>query len=244
MIKSTTLLGPFYSTMLVMLVALPILVACEVQPASLISTPTPQQPSPTAQAVTSGVSDDYITASSIRDLVQRSSLIVIGQVISTGGTFNMARDPNDISRPDPNVIEIGQIYEIQVQRYLKGTGDGTVYVVQPEGFLGPHADKTAAAIATARAQDKHIRMRSAIAFLMFLQPHPKVADAGVPNNQYYVGVAEPWRFDLSDPNLVRPESPWLGASQLFPPRTSTQIVNQVLNPNSTPEPTGVPTSYP
>jgi lipid A disaccharide synthetase len=74
----------------------------------------PQQPSATAQVVTFGVSGDYIKASSIRELVQMSSLVVIGQVAAIGGTFNMARDQNDISRPDPNVLEIGQIYQIQV----------------------------------------------------------------------------------------------------------------------------------
>lgn len=50
--------------------------------------------------------------------------------------LNLSRDPNDINKPDLTRLELGQIYQIKVERVLKGDNvASTLSFVQYEGFL-------------------------------------------------------------------------------------------------------------
>jgi hypothetical protein len=163
----------------------------------------------------------YVTANSLRELVAKSTLIVVGQVSGTGETINLARNPNDITQPDPNILILGQVYPVTVERYLKGTGDRILNVVQPEAFLTERIPKTQANIANAMANYKYIPFRSGTKYLLFLEPI-----LGFANQHYFTGPAHPWRFILPDAGNAEPESPWDLAKQVFPPRPATTLLRE------------------
>jgi hypothetical protein len=170
-------------------------------------------------------SGSFITANSYADLVKMSTLIAIGRVIKTENIINMARDPNDPTKPDNQVFIVGQVYKVHFMQFLKGEEGDTLYVVQREGFLGPSMSKTEAEIEKAKTNEDYIPLSLDKDYLMFLEPM-----LGFPERGYYVGVAQPWRFDLSDTNKVLPESPWHEAIRIFPPQALESIVQQIEDP--------------
>jgi hypothetical protein len=181
----------------------------------------------------------FITASSFADLGKKSSLIVIGHVTNTDYIINMARNPKDPQVADSQVFGVGQVYQVQIKQFLKGQGDDILFIVQHEGFLGQSSPKTEADIQKAKTSENYIPLTLEKDYLMFLGPM-----VGFHEGKYYAGVAQPWRFDLSDPNNVLPESPWQEAIKLFPPQSLASINQQIEHPElflSTPYPG---TTYP
>ncbi len=77
----------------------------------------------------------------------------------------------------------------------------------------------------AKTLEKYIPMSLNKDYLMFLEPM-----LGYPEGKYYVGVAQPWRFDISDTVRVVPESPWEGAGNFFPPQALETIIQQIEHP--------------
>ena len=69
-------------------------------------------------------------------LVAHSTLIVIGTTSDTEPREERVpgRLPSGPSKPDPNYTMIGNVYEVQVERYLKGSGDTTLPVIQSIGY--------------------------------------------------------------------------------------------------------------
>lgn len=194
---------------------------------TVLPTPT-SSPTATSQAVLG--SSNYRAARSIKELVGLSSVIVSGQFSATKEVINMARDVNDINKPDAHILGIGQVYQFEVTRYLKGNGPKTIFVVQPEGFLvgdqvGINLDD--ANIKKARALEKYIPARLKNPYVLFLE-----ALVGFPElKNYYTGAIHPWRFDLSNPDQAVPESPWGGALSAFPARKASVLLDQVFNPD-------------
>ncbi|MDP9372001.1 MAG: hypothetical protein M3Q65_06030 [Chloroflexota bacterium] len=166
----------------------------------------------------------YITTTSLEDLVARSSIIVVARVSGTGETINLARDPADPARPDPQYFSGGQVYHVAVQRYLKGEGADSLRVVQPEAFLvNPPATITPAELDRAKAEYQHIPMRAETPYLLFLRPL-----GGFPADaQYLTGTVHPWRFTVPQGGDARVESPWEGADRAFPIRPSAVLIGQV-----------------
>ncbi|MDD5370615.1 MAG: hypothetical protein PHQ40_16155 [Anaerolineaceae bacterium] len=160
----------------------------------------------------------YITAPSIEQLTQNTSLIVIGEVTDIGLEFNIARDVNEISKPDQNVYVIGQAYQFSVDRYLKGDGETIINIVQSEGILGEETPKTSEEKQKAREIFKHIEIKKNTKYLLFLDPL-----IGFPKGEYYIGNMQPWLFDLTNSLAVVPDSPWPGAKTAFPPTSLDQI---------------------
>lgn len=64
---------------------------------------------------------------------------------------------------------------------------------------------------------------SGTTYLLFLIP----MDKGFPAGRYWTGPAHPWRFTAPAGGTARPESPWTGASQAFPPRPTASLIGQV-----------------
>jgi hypothetical protein len=62
------------------------------------------------------------------ELVRMSDVVVIGTVVSQGGTRVISRDPRDITREDPNYAGIGQDYAFAVESAIKGQPSGTITV--------------------------------------------------------------------------------------------------------------------
>lgn len=165
----------------------------------------------------------YETADSLRELLNQSTIVAIGQIVGTGDVVNMARNPANISEPDPTFFILGQTYQVEVQRYLKGSGSEVIEVLQPEGFInGNRTPITQQAIERSRATYSHIPMDAGNRYLFFLK-----STSGFPDGAYFTGVAHPWRFTLPIGGIAQPESPWRGATEVFPPQPSAKLVSQV-----------------
>ena len=108
------------------------LVSCTSPTSAISSTPTivPEKATP------GFVSSSYIQNTSIAQIVADSPLIVIAQTVKMDHIINMARDVDDPSQPAKDVYGVGQVYEVKISKMIKGNETGTIYLVQPEGFLG------------------------------------------------------------------------------------------------------------
>jgi hypothetical protein len=175
-------------------------------------------------------SDSYITVTSIQELTNKSTIVVIGKVVGTGDIINMAREVDDISKPDPNLFEIGQVYEFEVSRYLKGeqdvNGAKNIYVVQVEGMvvLSSHEMPAEEDIEKARTQEKYLPINLGSEYILFLEPLKGFSEL----KMHYTGVAQPWRFALLN-DCAFPDSPWQGANLYFHPQPINDFIERVEN---------------
>jgi hypothetical protein len=69
-----------------------------------------------------------IAGRDLPELVRASEVVVVGTVVSQGGTRVTSRDPNDITREDPNFVGIAQDYAFAVESSIKGNVTGTITV--------------------------------------------------------------------------------------------------------------------
>ena len=192
-------------------------------------------PSPSTTStlsITKFDSSSYITATSIQELANRSTIIVLGKAVERGDVINLARDVNDSSKPDHNLFGIGQVYVFKVEKYIKGDKPANetdlIYVVQPEGMIviTPEAPLSKADVEKAHQQDNYIPFYPDTEYLLFLEPLRGFQDL----KYHYVGVAQPWGFNVSDPEKVITESPWFGASRFFQPEALKDIIAKIENP--------------
>jgi hypothetical protein len=198
-------------------------------PAEQISTSVPTS-GPTENSQAAMGSGSIIAAHSVKELVDKSVIVVSGQFRSTNEVINMARNIKDINKPDPNILGVGQVYQFEVDKYLKGGGPKTIYVVQLEGFLtgdqvGLEPQETN--INKARKERKYISAKLDNPYVLFLEPLVGFPDL----KNYYTGAIHPWRFDLSNPEQVIPESIWEEALSVFPPKRVSKFLDQIANPD-------------
>jgi hypothetical protein len=85
--------------------------------------------------------------SSMEELVKGADYIAVVNVTGVGPFFNSRRAGDSmLAPPDPDQYSIAQLYEAQVERWLKGSGPATTYFTQNEGSIPPGYPKTKAAI--------------------------------------------------------------------------------------------------
>lgn len=154
----------------------------------------------------------YATASSIEELVDQAEFIVIGRVEKSDEIINTARNPLDPTQSDPNLFGIGQVYKVYVDQYLKGDGSEFFSLIQNEGLITPEMPEAKQTIENARKQSDHIPLSSEKRYIFFLKYAWELTDT---DQDYYVGILQPWRFEISGKNIARPESPWLYADKVF-----------------------------
>jgi hypothetical protein len=137
------------------------------------------------------------------ELVRASDVVVIGTVMSAGGTRVVSRDPNDLTREDPNYVSVAQDYAFVVDSSIKGEAAGTITVaigsssrVKRDPFWYEYKSDSI---------PPRVGSRYAL-FLRRLQ-----WDASV-----YVLSFEPSQFELGAMAVVR--SRWLDADTYFPDR--------------------------
>jgi hypothetical protein len=198
------------------------LISCTFSPnGSISSTPTiaPNNDTP------GFVSGSYITNTSIAKMVSQSSLIVIAQVLKADHIINMARDVKDPSQSAKDVYGVGQVYQVKIVKVIKGNETGSIYLVQPEGFLGATESKSETDIINSKKRYDSIPMSLGKEYIMFLRPM-----LSYPEEKLFVGNGQPWRFDISDPDKVIPESPWTFAIQVFPPQPLDTFLEQIAHP--------------
>lgn len=167
-------------------------------------------------------SSSYIKAKSVEDLVKRSKLIVVGQAAPTTKTINLARDLDDITKPDSKILILGQVYRLDVEQILKGKSSSQIYIVQPEAFLGERTAKTESNIQKARENYKYVPMTSNTKYMFFLEPL-----LGMTDEAYFTGPAHPWRFAVSENGIARAESPWEGANVVFANQPFSELLDAV-----------------
>lgn len=217
-----------------------LLTAC--QPASIPPVSAPQTSPSDSQVFNSS---SYITATSLWELTNKSSLVVIGKAVGTGNVFNMARDVDNISKPDPDLFGIGQVYEFEISGYLKGEKDVNsaerISVVQVEGMiiLSAQESPTLEDIENARSQYAFLPINLDSEYILFLEPLRDFPELSM----HFTGVAHPWRFVLAN-GCAYPESPWQDVNRYFHPQPVDDFIDQVEHANLQGSESSAPFTYP
>lgn len=71
---------------------------------------------------------DYPTSATIKDLSKSSDIIVSGHYLGFDKSWNMARDPENISQEDSTKKVEGRIYNFKVDKFIKGSGSNSIKV--------------------------------------------------------------------------------------------------------------------
>jgi hypothetical protein len=178
-------------------------------------------------------------------LTNKSTIVVIGKAVSTGDVINLAREVDDISKPDPNLFGIGQVYEFEIMRYLKGeqdvNGAKRIYVVQSEGMIILTSSKppTMDDIEKARSQEKYIPINLGGEYILFLEPLKGFSEL----KMHYTGVAQPWRFILVN-DCTFPDSPWQEANLYFFPQPVVDVIRRIESSSLESNELSEPLAYP
>lgn len=204
------------------------------------STPLHGKPS---EAPTVYVSDTLWLQSTdtYKEIIEKVEIIVVGKVIDTGWTFNAARNANKVQEPAETLYALNRIYEVNVDYYLKGDGPRSFYIFNSEGDAwGRTAEEVQEKVARGEFQPMDSPLLPGTPYLMFLV----LFDANhifpeVPRGEYYSEVTDPWLFDISDPQQLRPvnshsPSPFMDLTLSF-----DQLVSYIENPELIP-PTPTP----
>jgi hypothetical protein len=197
------------------------------------------------------VAVDPRVANSMSELVANSTIIVIGQVSSADEIWNYNRDANNPNQADSNELEVGQVYNLNVQRYLKGSGDNSIKFVQSEGLIKTNqATASPANISEAKLYYPHVSFEAGVKYLFFLSP----LGLGSPGKNYFSTTIHPWVFTVPDNGKAEPQSAKSEVASTFPAKATAdflQEVQQVIaqNPtladvNAAPSPTLIPNTTP
>lgn len=198
------------------------LAACNTNSAEISFTPTFAPPTQVYSI------DSYIKAFSIHELTEKATIIVLGKATRVGEIFNMARDPQNLNNPDPRLFGIGQVYEFEVERYLKNentaNGETIIHYVQAEGMIRLETGLTITddIIEKARAQEEFFTVRLGNQYILFLKPIQWFPE----KKNHYSGIAHPWRFLVYE-GCVYPETPWESADHYFWPTPFDKFIEQV-----------------
>lgn len=159
-------------------------------------------------------------------LIKQSQLIALGTLKTIDITFNMARDPLDISKPHPELYMIGRVYMLEVKETLKtekGYGakeNKQICLVNREGVVGIRSEKSIDALEKARMQDDVILPGAGAAYLAFLGWYADLRKFGEVANQItqdcFTGRGTAWLFDASDPQSIRVVQPNKPKSAVLP----------------------------
>ena len=199
-----------------------------------VATGSPQRSPVPPQVVAMPLQVTYVTANNLDEtpdgssdelakLVSNSTLIAIG---TTSGAEPReeripGRLPGDPSKPDPNFTMIGNIYDVQVERYLKGDDVKVLSVIQPIGFdaIVPGPGNTPGRLSQGRDGSPNVRLGRNSRYLLFLEENEHAPGL-------WKGTAEPYRFLLEEAT-AKVESPVGTLEGAFPDRGENELVSVV-----------------
>ena len=181
------------------------------------NTPVPPQPRAIQRQHLGYVESLYRTANNLEGssgalgkLVANSTVIVIGSVPNN--------DPDAIRIQDqaaPNVQVVGSGFNIQVERYLKGSGDDTIPIVQ---FYGLDYTDQGESRQT-RDTNEDLLLGKNSRYLLFL-----IENGSVPG--YWMGTAHPYKFLLKG-GQAKVESPVGDLRGAFPEQSESDFISAV-----------------
>ncbi len=171
-----------------------------------------------------------IVGSSISEIAERASIIVIGTVVDTiYSDVNMFRNYENLSKPVNDIYAPGVFAEVHITEYLKGEGTKIIYITQATGVIIPGYMRNDASVE--KAQKMLVDpLQVGKKYLFFLQGYGKGGYLDIPGEDLptplFIGVIEPWRFDISDSKLAVPES----KTASFTVWPVSAIIEEIKNP--------------
>ena len=126
-------------------------------------------------------------------IVAHSTLVLVGTV--SQGEPRVERIPGrihgDSLRPDPSWTTIAYVHEVQVERYLKGSGPATIPVMQPTGHenILPGAGATPGLLNHVRYSAHNFYFERGGRYLLFLRESKHAPGL-------WMGTAEPYKYQL------------------------------------------------
>jgi hypothetical protein len=176
----------------------------------------------------------YVVYPTFAEIAAAADIIVIARVKSKLEIVNMARDVSDSTQPDPHYFGIGQVYKLEIDSYLQGTGLETLYYVEYQGFINDSGQPDAADIEREKSQSagkEYIPLQANQTYLLFLTAIDYYGVGSYDVENFYVRTGHPSQFNLANPNCVRVEDILSEMDLYFPPQPLTKIKDQIAGPD-------------
>jgi hypothetical protein len=192
------------------------------------------------------VEESYNGVGSYRQLIEESTLIVIGKVRPIGEFYNTARNVADITQPDPRSYNQNQVYEVIISETLKGNVKGSsIFILYREWMVyGENEEELAKNIEAKQYVKTFPPLDSNKSYLLFLTPMDMNSlGFSLPERDYYSRHYEPWIFDISNPEVVVPYSPWEFALSACPSLPLEKLRYFIAHPEEAILPTSIPPQF-
>lgn len=194
-------------------------------------------PTLTPMPTTMSMISSKIASSSIQELTHYADLVVIGQPVTKEGIINTARDPNNLSKPDPRFFSINQLYKVEIEQILKGESLKVLLVAQNQGLLSLDtiANPTVSDIEYEIRRNKNktfipLSLNTRYLFFLRILDEANYDLNGYKSASIYAGVAEPWRFEITADGTVIPETLLPRLSQYFPSEPLELVIEAMNEP--------------
>ena len=147
-------------------------------------------------------------------IVAHSALVLIGTISDAEPRVERfsGRIPGDPSRPDPNWTTLAYVHDVQVERYLKGSGPDTLSVMQPTGHenVSPGSGATPWFLYHVRYSAHNFYFEGGGRYLLFLRESEHAPGL-------WMGTAEPYKYLFTD-GRARARTPLKNPDGLFSTR--------------------------
>jgi hypothetical protein len=171
---------------------------------------------------TTYITSDYIVLYTINDLAKQSDLIVLGTVTKVEDQhFNTARNTRDPSQPATDLYIKGTIYNIQVEKNLKGNASSEIHILQSENITFPN---TNGEVSTVYITDDFLPISVGARYIFFLKAAETYPDSPYPD--LFSGTAEPYRFRI-DNGVAKAESPSQLAQDQYPMEKESTLLQEI-----------------
>ncbi|MGH2449771.1 MAG: hypothetical protein ACRDGE_00565 [Candidatus Limnocylindria bacterium] len=154
-----------------------------------------------------------VVARDMVEVVAMSDVIVVGTVTAEGGRRNTARDPNDLTREDPNFTSIAQEYVFAVEEVLKGDAGATITVA-----IARYGTIRDGLRTTDFKYETFIPLTIGARYVLMLRLAPTEPDL-------HAIAFEPSRFELGEMAVAR--SAWHDAGEHFPERPTDDFLREL-----------------
>jgi hypothetical protein len=170
----------------------------------------------------------WMSAESVEALVSGAKTIVVAKVTGTGPTFNSRRASEKPGAPaSGDDYSIAQVYNLQVEQYLKGSGPQAINVMQHEGDLPGGMEPTAARLKVARSKADCVPIQVGGRYVFLLGPSLQVPE--LKNLEVHaLATRLPQAFALSSDGNASPhgaQDPYL--DRMFPKGPEQALIQRL-----------------